>query len=393
MRRRAIVQVAGVLLVAAALCGCVSGRTLTSQRECEPYRELSEKWGNLGLRAVCVPTVDARGRSAPIAVYSGGNAEGVATVVFLHGVFSDHESWRFVAAELAEDHRVVLVDLLGCGASAGAFAEDWYGEADTFGLDAMAERTVQAIEAGLAGQQGQASRRVVIAAHSMGGAIALRMFASERLRAAHAGFIDRVDGLFLVAPLDVAIEKADPSLAKVATINGVEIALGDLTGRLRAVVAQTVGESVGPHAVALQEEVEKRLEILRDGRKRRATQAMLRSAVQSQERTRFKPDWAWIAERTAETRRVEEPALIIWGEQDETLPASMGYKLWALLPYSELRVFQGVKHSPQLEHPLEVASMLREFAAPGSVIARTPHDSPDRMIVLPDHRNGKGESR
>lgn len=367
-----------LLLATAGAGGCRSGPALRSQRDCDQYRPLADAWSALGLEATCVPTTDRLGRVAPIAVYRGGNPDALTTIVFLHGVFSDHESWRFVAADLAEDHRIVLVDLLGCGASAGDFETGWYDQAETFGLDALADRTLQAVAPDV--DDGRRGARTIIAAHSMGGAIALRLFASGELSARYASTLAHVDGLFLVAPLDVAIEKADPALAKVATINGLELAIGQWTGELRRVVTRTVGESVGPHAVALREEADKRMEILLDGRKRRATQAMLRLAVQSQDRTRFKPDWEWISDRTAETRRVDEPSLILWGEQDETLPASMGYKLWALLARSELVIFRGVKHSPHLEHPAAVADLLRRFAAPGSTMARTPHERPERLV-------------
>lgn len=351
-----------VFWVIAAAAGCSSNehyQRLRSETEIDAYQAYASAWVGLEVKPQCIMTVDARGREAPIGIYETGRRDADTVLVFLHGVFADHTSWRFVAGELSGEYRLVLVDLLGCGAAAADFDEAWYDAPDVFGLDAVADRVLQAVESTLAGPE--SSQRITLVAHSMGGAITLRMFASDQLRTRHGRLLDRVDGLFLIAPLDIAIEKADPTLARVATITGLEVAIGDLTGELREIIAETVGDSVGPSGSALREEADKRLEILRDARKRRATQALLRCAVPSKRPDRLKPDWDWIRRRTEETQKIQERTLIVWGEQDETLPASMGYKLDAILPNSELIVLEGVKHSPQLEQPAQISDMVRRF--------------------------------
>jgi sigma-B regulation protein RsbQ len=43
--------------------------------------------------------------------------EGETTIVLAHGFGCDQRAWRFVAPDLARDHRVVTFDLAGCGRS------------------------------------------------------------------------------------------------------------------------------------------------------------------------------------------------------------------------------------------------------------------------------------
>ena len=54
--------------------------------------------------------------------------------------------------------------------------------------------------------------------------------------------------------------------------------------------------------------------------------------------------------------------LILCGARDETLPASMGYKLRAQLPDARLRILRLSMHSPHVEHPVQTAALVREFA-------------------------------
>lgn len=51
-----------------------------------------------------------------LAVYEGG-VEGAPVVLFVHGYPDEHSVWDLVAAELAEDHRLVAFDVRGAGRS------------------------------------------------------------------------------------------------------------------------------------------------------------------------------------------------------------------------------------------------------------------------------------
>ncbi|MBI4089734.1 MAG: alpha/beta hydrolase, partial [Candidatus Levybacteria bacterium] len=54
------------------------------------------------------------------------------------------------------------------------------------------------------------------------------------------------------------------------------------------------------------------------------------------------------------------PTLIIWGENDKTLPLRDGEKMHELIKNSKLKVIKNARHSPQLTHPVEVANIIIE---------------------------------
>ena len=69
-------------------------------------------------------TTVARDAGVELAVFSGGDPDG-ATVVLVHGWPDTHRMWLGVAALLADEHRVVLYDTRGQGASTAPVGADF----------------------------------------------------------------------------------------------------------------------------------------------------------------------------------------------------------------------------------------------------------------------------
>ena len=59
--------------------------------------------------------------------------------------------------------------------------------------------------------------------------------------------------------------------------------------------------------------------------------------------------------------QITAPALVLWGSEDALIHVS-GAKQWhALIPDSQLTVWDGIGHMPMLEIPTESAARYREF--------------------------------
>ena len=58
------------------------------------------------------------------------------------------------------------------------------------------------------------------------------------------------------------------------------------------------------------------------------------------------------------------PSLIVWGEQDEMIPVSVGKRLQQLIPGSRLEIIPQCGHLPALEKPAEFTRCVLEFLAP-----------------------------
>jgi len=98
-----------------------------------------------------------------------------------------------------------------------------------------------------------------------------------------------------------------------------------------------------------------------DGKQARLpTQAILRQAVPFNPST-HRPNWEGIERLVADYANVNVPVLLLWGDRDETLPLSMGYKLLAELPNARLRIVRGGKHSLQADRPGLVSDWIERF--------------------------------
>jgi len=66
-----------------------------------------------------------------------------------------------------------------------------------------------------------------------------------------------------------------------------------------------------------------------------------------------------------ELRKLEVPALIVWGERDLYLPVAQAHRAHQLLPNSELFIFQGCGHAPQRERREEFNQVVLKFLLSG----------------------------
>ena len=62
---------------------------------------------------------------------------------------------------------------------------------------------------------------------------------------------------------------------------------------------------------------------------------------------------------------LQVPALILWGDQDALIHVSGAERWHALIPDSQLTVWEGIGHMPMLEIPEESAQRYRAFLARG----------------------------
>jgi len=204
---------------------------------------------------------------------------------------------------------------------------------------------------------------VTIVAHSLGGMVTLRMFADPAIRADYADVLDRVDGLVLFTPADVAIEKDIPTFRAIAEVSDFVVGVANLTGLLRMKVALSTRDGVVDRQHAVKEEAMRMNALLLDRQRRRASQAMIKNAVP---RSGVRPDWQRI-ERIVETyRNVDVPVLIVWGARDELLPVSMGFKLQYHLPQARLHIINRGMHCLPVERPAICAKFVREFVKSGN---------------------------
>jgi pimeloyl-ACP methyl ester carboxylesterase len=211
-------------------------------------------------------------------------------------------------------------------------------------------------------QAGQpAPRRLVLVGHSLGSATILRALADPGLAGRFGDVLRQVEGAVLLAPADPVVEPRSETLEEFARTPGVVFSLGDATGILGRRVTGSVREGFAdPRCHALRQERDRLLAVMCDRGHRRAGQAMVLRLVPRD--PCGCPDHAAILRERAHLARIAVPCLLLWGQEDRTLPAANAPRLAAEIPGAELVVLAGSGHSPHVELPRETARRILDFA-------------------------------
>lgn len=343
------------LALGLAGCGSTTYATLQSERDLKPIAWLLEENDRLSVSTTFHSTSMPGEPDIRVAIHAVGAGDKAEKLIFIHGVFTDSDAWRYVAPSLAEDYDLWLIDTPGCGES-DAPNPSRLGPKG-YGPQSLADRISQALDMRLGDEP--AETRLDVVAHSLGGAIAIRMLGDPGLQRRFASVYDRVGSVVLMAPLDVAQHKADGDIIRLATVGGLTLSAGDMVGYVMEQIAVNTIRGFGDPRYAVREEADKRYEILTDTARRKAMQAQLLQAVPFDKN--FFPVWEEMERQTSIYPNLRVPTLIVWGARDEVLPVSTGYLLRAMLPESELVVVPGAKHSVQLERPIWAAEAIRAF--------------------------------
>ncbi len=236
-----------------------------------------------------------------------GNPEG-PPVVLLHGFNATLNTWDPVVPELADDFRVLALDLRGFGWTERPEGQDYSpeGQAELV-FDFLDDRGVH-----------EAS----VVAHSWGSSVALAMALDEP---------DRVERLALYSAWVYADQL--PTFFHWSRASGVGEALFAMFYRERP--ADKMATAFYDESVITQELVEE----VEDALYRPGALAGALEAVRGQ---RFEE----VEHRYSE---VDVPTLLLWGREDKVTALSAGERLSTQLPNADLVVFPRCGHFPMIE--------------------------------------------
>lgn len=247
-------------------------------------------------------------------------------VVLIHGFCASTFVWSDVLLPIAEGgFRVIAPDLMGYGFS----EKPRRGE---YTIEAQARLVVRLMdELGIA--------RATVIGSSYGGAVA---------SVCALDYPERVERLVLVDAVINDDVKRQPLLQLAAApllgdlVSPVLLSTYSLTRwRMRKVYGKGA-----PH-------------LLEDARMR-AHHRPLRAA--SAHRAVIRTLRRWSASRIErEAHRIQQPVLLIWGEDDHDIPLEHGRRMFERIPDARLVVFRRCGHLPQEEYPREFVKLVTEF--------------------------------
>jgi triacylglycerol lipase len=250
-------------------------------------------------------------KQASLPYLEGGS--GSETIVLLHGFGADKDNFTRVAAWLTPHFRVIIPDLPGFGE-----ARRDAGEPHDMVQQMENVRTLLA-ELGIG--------RVHLGGSSMGGFI-ISEFAAR--------YPQQVSSLWLLDPA------------------GTEVAF-DV-----AIVAQYRRNGEMPLLVRAPSDYQALLDVCMERIpyfpycvKHQLAQ---RAAADFTLHTQIMRDLQQAPKLEAQYRRIETPALIVWGKQDRVLNPRGATAMQALLPDSQVVLMEGIGHLPMVEAPRQAAS-------------------------------------
>lgn len=243
--------------------------------------------------------------------YEGGSSN-QTTIVLLHGLGDDKNSFVTAVRELTQDYRVILPDLQAHGDNAQTEDRDY----SIAGQARFIEELLQKLNA----------NRVFIGGNSMGGHVALS-FASRSS--------ENAVGLILLNSAGVQIAqdsvyKPYPSQVDSKFFSNMFAQLFVTPPAFPKPVMQYMANELNPRIPFFN---------------------FLIQQVQTGEDLRM----------NEKSKLVTANSLIIWGKQDPLLGVEVAQRLKQNLVNSELVLLENVGHSPQIEVPEQVQSSLKSY--------------------------------
>lgn len=268
-------------------------------------------------------------------------AKDAEPLVLLHGLGATKSSWLPVIPELAREHRIIVPDLPGFGASTkprGRYDARW-----------ISQRVLALLEA-------LGHERVLIAGNSMGGRVAqeMAMLEPKRIRAiaclCPAVPFSRRPALWLVRLLRPELSFFAGRLPR---------------GRIKDLMRDLFSDPSRISEEWFEAAIDDFLACWRSPRARMAFSAAARHIYLDE------PDgeqgfWTRLA-------LMETPALYLFGKQDVLISHRFARKVSEALPSACVEVWNSCGHVPQIEHPDRTARAIHGFfdrvSAPSSITA------------------------
>ncbi len=248
------------------------------------------------------------------------------TLILIHGFTSSTYVWHPVAPQLAEENfHVVAVDLLGFGYSD---KPAWF-EYSIVSQSRIIERLMDRLGIG----------RATLVGNSYGGAVASTVALD---------YPERVGKLVLVDAVINDYAKNN-SILKYASIVGLGEIVTPFLLDSKTFMRYRMKNTLAPqnHHLITQERI--------DSSHRPLSAANAHHSVLSSARH-------WDAARIEEDAfLINQPTLIVWGEDDKIIPLQDGEKLHREILNSRLVVLKDCGHAPQIEKPARFVNLVAEF--------------------------------
>jgi len=288
---------------------------------------LYEKTRNLlRMQAKVKPyTIEVEGHS--IAYLESNNPEGKNTLILIHGLNDEKESWLMLAAALKGKYHLIIIDLLGCGESDldMDFEYTLHNQAD------FLEKIIQKL------MEEKNIDSFSFAGHSMGGLVVLL---ADRLP---------IDKFILVDALGIHVKMTSmqEKYQKIKNVDELPFLNTHNKEQLKEMMKMAMYKPLYMPNFMLEHIIAKKAEVVAFERKKFYT-VVDENMVHRED-------------LEAEIKNIKQETLIVWGKEDLSLDVASAHKMHKLIENSTLKVYEECRHYPQVEKPKELARDIIAF--------------------------------
>jgi len=288
---------------------------------------LYEKTRNLlRMQAKVKPyTVEVEGHSI---AYLESKKEGKNTLILIHGLNDEKETWLMMAAALKGKYHLIIIDLLGCGESALPMDFEYTLRNQVDFLEKIIRKLMEE----------KKIQRFSLAGHSMGGGLVVLL--ADRLS---------IEKLILVDAMGIHVKLTSMQIEAQKVGDAEELPFLNLHNKeqLKSAMKTSMYKPLYMPNFMLEYILVKKAELVEFERKK--FHAIVDENMLHRD------------ELEAEIKSIKQETLIVWGKEDLGIDVSSAYKMHELTVHSTLRIYEECRHYPQVEKPKELAKDIIEF--------------------------------
>jgi len=249
------------------------------------------------------------------------------TLILIHGLNDEKETWLMMASALKEKYHLILIDLLGCGESDIAidFKYTLHNQADF--LEKVIAKMIKE----------KAIDSFSLAGHSMGGLVVLL---ANRLPIEKFILIDTMGTHVKFTPLEIEAQKVD-DISQLPFLN--PTTKKDFKEAMKITMYKPlyipgfmIAHILATKASRLEFEIKKLFDVIDENIRPREN-------------------------LENELSQIKQETLIVWGKEDLSIDVSSAYKMHELIQNSTLKVYDACRHYPQVDKAKDLAEDIMEF--------------------------------
>ena len=249
------------------------------------------------------------------------------TLILIHGLNDEKESWLMMASALKEKYHLILIDLLGCGESDMAmdFEYTLHNQADF----------LEKVIAKMMKEKGIDS--FSLAGHSMGGLVVLL---ADRLPIEKCILIDTMGAHVKLTPLEIEAQKVDDisqlPFLNITTKEAIKEAMKMSMYKPLYMPNFMIKHILATKTSRLEFERKKFFDVIDEN-------ILPRENLEK------------------ELSQIQQQTLIVWGKEDLSIDVASAHKMHELIENSTLKVYEKCRHYPQVEKAKELAADIVAF--------------------------------